>query len=105
MPNDGGELQFEQWAPACREYFEYYGEGRYDPESQFWFIFPRHQLSTNPETGALVIGAPGCDGIDFCFRQGLKGVWAYYPYEDQWELKAASLAELEAGWLAGTIAV
>lgn len=105
MAHDNDDFQFDAWEPACREYFEHFGEGRYDPQSQFWFIFPRHQLSTNPETGALVIGAPGCDGIDFCFRQGLKGVWAYYPYEQLWELKAASLADLEEGWLGGTITV
>jgi hypothetical protein len=99
------ESKFDPWAPACTEYFRNYRDGRYHQESQFWFIFSLDNVSTNTETGALVIGAPGCDGIDFCFRAGFDGVWAFYPYDKEWVLLAATLADLERGWIDGSIKV
>ena len=52
-----------------------------------------------------MIGSAGCDGIDFCFRQGLRGIWAYYPVEGDYVLVAANLKALEEGWLNGSISV
>ena len=89
----------------CAEYFERYREGRYDSVSQLWFIAPLDEIYTDPDHGALVIGRPGVDGLDFCYRRSLKGIWAFYPIEERWVLVAESLRELEQGWLDGSIAV
>lgn len=97
--------RFLPWATSCSEYFRQFSAGRYDADSQHWFILPREDATIDSLRGVLVIGSPGADGIEFCFRRGLSGVWAYYPFDQEYELKATSLADLERGWLDGTISV
>jgi hypothetical protein len=103
MPSD--EEQFLPWAPACREYFRNFAEGRFDTACELWFILPRARISIDAERDALVVGSAGGDGIHFCFRRGHSGVWAYYPITEDWVLKTDSLAELESGWLDGSLVV
>jgi hypothetical protein len=100
-----GVIPFQYRAFRCAEYFQRYREGRYDTDSQLWFIAPVSELLIDENRGALAIGRPGVDGIDFCYRAGLEGIWAYYPIESNWTLVATSLRELEQGWLNGSISV
>ena len=95
------------WEPACAEYFERFAEGRYDDEGQYWFIFSETEIAieTDKYRNDLVVGSPGCDGIDFCFRHGRTGVWAYYPIESEHVLVAPNLEALAHGWLSGSITV
>lgn len=93
------------WSYSCKEYFASFADGRFDGDSQLWFILPRSDTKVYLERGAFVVGSAGADGIDFCFRKGQSGVWAYYPIEDEWGLKADTLAEFERGWLNGSIVV
>jgi hypothetical protein len=93
------------WSPACIEYFERYALGRYDAPSYLWFLLPIEKSSLDYARGAFVIGHAGCDGIEICFRVGQLGVWAYYPSEERWELKADTLDEFERGWLDRSITV
>jgi hypothetical protein len=93
------------WSPACDEYFQNFAQGRYDSLSQIWFILPVEESYLDHVRGAFVVGRPGCDGIEFCFRAGERGIWAYYPIEERWEIKAGNLVELEQGWLSGSITV
>lgn len=90
---------------ACSEYFESYGDGRYDAEAQLWFILPSDEIHVDAASGGLVIGRPGADGIQFCYREGLQGIWAFYPIEAEWSHIAATLADLEAGWKNGSLFV
>ena len=96
---------FDAWAPACLEYFRAYSGGRFDEDGQFWFILVRSEIRADPDRGALVVGHAGVDGIEFCFRQGYEGVWAYYPIEQKWTLKAGTLEQLERNWLNGSLRV
>ncbi|MCB9857429.1 MAG: hypothetical protein H6818_17240 [Phycisphaerales bacterium] len=93
------------WSPSCNEYFKGFSTGRFDKDSQLWYILPIQKVSLDHSRGAFVVGHAGCDGIEFCFRISDPGVWAYYPIEERWELLAPSLAELERGWLSGAITV
>jgi hypothetical protein len=95
--------RFLPWSPACEEYFSDFAGGRFDAESQLWFILPREQTSIDAKRGDFIVGSAGCDGIDFCFRRGHPGVWAYYPIDQDWVLKANSMAELERRWLDGSV--
>ena len=82
-----------------------YSDGRYDDLAKLWFIYPIQEASIDVSLQALFVGRAGADGIEFCFRTGRSGVWAYYPIEAEWRQVARSLAELEDGWLDGRITV
>ena len=84
------------------EYFESYRDGRYDDEAQLWFLLPSDQIHVDAASDGLIIGTPGVDGIQFCYREGL---WAFYPIEVDWVRMAPTLADLESGWKNGTIFV
>ncbi|MBI1187189.1 MAG: hypothetical protein GC206_07645 [Alphaproteobacteria bacterium] len=91
------------WRPGATEYFKRYADGRFDEAGRMWLILPRAEARIDPERGALVIGDAGVDGVVFCLRKGLDGVWAFDPTENEFQLKAASLEHLERGWKDGTI--
>jgi len=93
------------WQPTCAEYFEKFTDGRYHEAGRHWFILAQLEILVDRCGKDLVIGSAGCDGIDFCFRQGLRGIWAYYPVEGDYVLVAANLKALEEGWLNGSISV
>ena len=76
-------IDVEPWQPACAEYFRDFTEGLFDHAGQFWFIEREACIKISPDRGDLVIGRAGCDGIEFCYRRGMSGVWAYYPIEGQ----------------------
>jgi hypothetical protein len=99
------ESTYLPWSPSCDEYFASFGSGRFDEPSQLWFIVPIEQTSINSMREALIVGYAGCDGIEFCFRAGKRGVWAYYPQENRWTLLAQGLSDFERGWLSGAIEV
>src|SRR5262245_16491657 len=99
------EERYRPWSPACDEYFNQFTDGRHDAASRLWFVLPRAEIQIDRGRDALVLGRAGCDGIEFCLRRDHAGVWAYYPIEKRWVLKAASLMALECGWLDGSIFV
>ncbi|NWG53702.1 MAG: hypothetical protein HXY28_08290 [Hydrogenophilaceae bacterium] len=103
MPTRLTAARCAAWRPASTEYFKRYAEGRFDEKAQAWLILPREHARLDEARGALVIGSAGVDGITFCLRKGLAGVWAYYPHEDEFQIKATSLEHLERGWADGTI--
>jgi hypothetical protein len=80
-------------------------EGCYSPTDQYWIIRPRVEYRYDAERDWLFIGGPGVDGIEFGVLRGRKGVFAYYPIEDDYVLKAASAAELFRDWLTGKVTV
>jgi hypothetical protein len=102
-----GDVQdvFLPWRPSCDEYFSSYADGIYDEESEYQYIYDKGAIGIDQERGELVIGSAGAGGIYFCFRKAMPGLWAYYPIEERYELKAQTLAELVEGWFAGRIKV
>jgi hypothetical protein len=80
-------------------------EGYYSPLEQNWTIRPRKEYRYDILKGWLCIGCPGVDSIEFGLLQGREGVFAYYPIEGTYILKAGSATELMQGWLSGAIRV
>lgn len=105
MMNSLEEADTLPWRPACDEYFNAFAKGRFDKNSQLWFILPASMASIDQVNGALEIGSAGADSIVFCFRAGRVGVWAFHHMESRWQYLAENLQELERGWLGGTISV
>jgi len=91
----------------CLEYFRdgWAERGYYDEPSHFWLVRPLHDLTDEQRVSFLAIGGPGVDGIQFCFRHGKRGVWAFYPMTRDFKFMAASIAELVEGWTSGKLAV
>lgn len=94
-----------RWAPACNEYFDDFLQGWYDEQGQLQFILPAEKLTIEPERGDLVIGHAGVDGIYFCFRENMTGVYAYYGIDDVHVPVAPSIQALVSGWVNGSITV
>ena len=99
------ENAYMPWSPSCDEYFATFSGGRFDERAQLWFIVPIEKSSIDRQRRAFVVGQAGADGIQFCFRAGQRGIWAYYPQEERWTLLADSLSDLERGWFNGMIKV
>ena len=97
------QLPSELRDTGCVEYFRDYEEGRYDEDNQVWLVLPKSDVYISQLSFGLVIGHPGVDGIELCFRPGHSGVWAFYPISGEWMLVADTLQDLETKWDADTI--
>ena len=73
--------------------------------SQTFVISTADQVYEEPESDFLAIGRSGGDGIDFGYRKGIDGLWAFYPIERDFKLMAKSVAELAEAWCAGKLCV
>ncbi|MCT7376901.1 hypothetical protein [Chelativorans salis] len=105
MNGQSTPAEFGAWLPACEEYFRDYSEGYFDEGGQMWYIRKRKGVEIAPQRSALIIGDAGVDGVDFCFRVGMMGVWAYYPYEAEHRRLAPSVRQFLDEWLSGSITV
>ena len=95
-----------RWTPQWHEYFSTFSKGVYDEASYLQVILPAEDLHISAdEPNDLVIGYAGIDGIYFCFRAGMTGVWAYYRIEKSPTLLAETLAEFVQDWFNGKIHV
>lgn len=93
----------EYW---CDEYFRdgWFERGRIGQRSQTWVVIPYDQAYEDTEAGFLAIGRSG-EGVDFEYRKGIEGLWAYYPIECRFKLMAETVAELAEGWCANQLTV
>jgi len=90
----------------CDEYLsEFASSGFYHEESYLQLVYPKEDVFINHESGHLVIGSAGADGIEFCFRAHLEGVWAYYPIEMSYKFISGTVKELIEGYCNGNITV
>ncbi|MEZ0387762.1 MAG: hypothetical protein ACAI34_11880 [Verrucomicrobium sp.] len=91
----------------CREYFNSsrFTKGVFSEPEQLFLVVPVDQVLERTEYKMLVIGRPGVDGIEFGYRRGLEGIWAYYPYGNEFTLVAPTIEALVDGWLNGSIKV
>jgi len=110
------EAGFERGLPICprrwREYHcqDYFAskwakKGCWDEPSQLMLILPADEVEERPELSFVVVGRPGVDGIEFGYRKGYEGVWAYYPTDGEFVLMARSVDKLATGWQAGNLSV
>jgi hypothetical protein len=91
----------------CSDYFqsELSEQGYWDESAQIWLIVAADEAEEQPEIGFLAIGRAGVDGIDFGYRKGEPGFWAYHPMESEFQLLAPTVQEFLAGWCSGSISV
>ena len=92
---------------GAEEYFasQVFRAGVFHAGAQLHIIYPLARVHVISERGFLAIGSAGADGIEFGYRSGLPGIWAYYPAEVRFKSVAASLGELVRGFSGGTITV
>lgn len=90
----------------CEDYFSegWARRGHFDEFSQTPVIVPFAEAHEDLEHRFLVVGRSGCDGIDFGYRDGHSGLWAY-PIDGGFKLMADTVADLVRGWCSGTLSV
>ena len=95
--------QFQRY--ACADYFaEGWAErGHFHDASQTLVIAPLAEAYEDTSAGFFAVGRSGADGIDFGYRLGHTGLWAYYPIEQDFKFMAPTVAELAEGWCSGTL--
>lgn len=77
--------------------------GYWDGASQLMLVVPARERLLRPELDFLAVGRPGVDGIEFGYRRGRRGVWAYYPIEREFVLVAETIADLIDGYTSSRI--
>ena len=97
-----------QWQGyPCSEYFSdgWSTQGHFHEPSQNFVIVPLDDAYENREQRFFAVGRSGGDGIDFGYREGMSGLWAYYPIEREFKFMAPSIRELVDGWCSGKLFV
>jgi hypothetical protein len=91
----------------CADYFSsaLADHGYWDEPSQYRYIWSAEQVYEDGERQFLVIGGPGVDGIDWGYRRGHSGLWAWFPIDAEFVAIAATAEALLQGWLSGAITV
>lgn len=91
----------------CDDYFasECAERGYWDESSQLMFIVPVHEIEERIDLSFLVIGRPGVDNIEFGYRAGLSGLWAYYPVDQEFILIAPTVKKLVVDWQSGKLRI
>ena len=91
----------------CADYFssELAEHGYWDEPGQYWYMVSAERVYEDTERQFLVIGGPGVDGIDWGYRRGHTGLWAWYPINAEFAPLAPTAQALWQGWLSGAITV
>lgn len=98
----------ERWAGYdCADYFDggWAKLGHFDEASQTLVVAPLAEAYEDAAIGFFAVGRSGSGGIDFGYRRGHPGLWAYHPIGREWQYMAASVAELVEGWCSGRLSV
>ncbi|NBR85922.1 MAG: hypothetical protein EB141_20625 [Verrucomicrobia bacterium] len=91
----------------CADYFaEGWSErGHFDEHSQTLVIAPLTEAYEDKQIGFFAVGRSGWDGIDFGYRVGHPGLWAYYPITREFKFMSSTVAELVEGWCSSKLSV
>lgn len=98
----------EKWRSYnCSDYFlsPFSESGWWDSEGQCWYIEPAGRIYEDEARAFLILGRPGVDGIEWGYRKGYQGIWAYYPIDNDFVFLSNSVSELREGYLSGRITV
>lgn len=91
------------WEPDCAACFERFRNGQFDEDAQIQLLLASESLLADFDTGELVIGYAGVDGIYFCLLKNQPGVWANYGIDDEHVSVAESVDEFVSKWQAQQI--
>jgi hypothetical protein len=91
----------------CEDYFAggWADRGHIDERSQTLVIAPVSQAYERKEKDFFAIGRSGWGGIDFGYRVGQVGLWAYYPIGGEFKFMAPTVADLVQGYCSGKLSV
>ena len=91
----------------CDDYFcsALAENGYWDELGEYWYIWPAAQVHEDATNQFLIVGSAGVDGINWGYRKGEKGLWAWYPILGEWRWLAQTVDSLLQGWLSGAITV
>jgi hypothetical protein len=89
----------------CADYFNspLAEHGYWDESGEYWYIWPAERVYEDTELQFLVIGSPGIDGIDWGYRRGHSGLWAWYAIDAEFIALTPTAEALLQGWLSGAI--
>jgi hypothetical protein len=101
------EIPAEWGDYPCSDYFSSLWSvgGYYEVESQIDLIVPLEEIVELAGFEFLSIGRPGVDGIEFGYRKGQPGLWAFYPIGSEFKWMAPGVRELVDGWCEGRLFV
>ena len=71
--------------PEAAVYFRFFAEGRRDQTAGLAYIYRAVDARQSSDSERLYIGRAGVDGVEFVYRRGSPGIWAYYPLEGDTE--------------------
>ncbi|TCL01277.1 hypothetical protein BXY66_2589 [Shimia isoporae] len=91
--------------PNAKEYFAKLATGLADEPGRTAFLYTQSQIRESDDAQKLYIGRAGSGGIEFVFCRGEKGVWAYYPIDDELRMLAEDVSDFIEGWRTDTIKV
>jgi len=98
----------ERWREySCEEYF-YDGwsvRGHLDERTQTWVIHALAEAYEEAEFEFFAVGRSGWDGIDFGYRKGHTGLWAFYPIDCEFKFMASTVTELVEAWCSSRLNV
>ena len=101
----------------CGDYFSsaLADHGYWDEAGQYWYIWPADRVYEDVDLQFLRIGSAGVDGIDWGYRRGHSGLWAYpnhnipmgpeRPVDGEFVWLAPTAQALLQVWLTGAITV
>ncbi len=91
----------------CGDYFASpaFSSGIWDEPAQLWFIVGADDVEERQELQFLVVGRPGCDGIEFGYHKGYDGLWAYYPIGSEFIVGRSEPHSFGRGLVRGNITV
>ncbi|NNE81769.1 MAG: hypothetical protein HKN18_15995 [Silicimonas sp.] len=93
------------YPPEAATYLRDYSDGRYDDDAQIGFIYSSQEARLSEDGHVFYIGRPDVDGIEFAYRRGHPGIWAWYPIDADWVRVAPDIETLERDWFARKLTV
>lgn len=91
--------------PEASDYFKQFSDGRFDRIKDLGFIYSKQEVRESQDGETLYIGRAGTGGIEFVYRRGSPAIWAYYPIDGDFEVKADDILSFEEDWRSGQIKV
>ena len=92
-------------AYACADYFDSkrFAAGHHDETAHLTTFYAAVDVAERLDSSFLAVGRPGVDGIEWGYRRGKPGLWAYYPITGEFKYLAPTVAALFEGWYSGRI--